>query len=493
MPPASQGQGSGTPRHSYAYFTGSGSNPTVCDETQTPTPQLGQGAVYNCFLEPNSTITLEGQDSPAYTSNLTCTTRSWSIVYSNVTPPIPYLTAQISPAGSGGGTCHQIDDEFVTLTTGNDVPQDFGAYLVQGEGAWCYSLCDGGTPQKEDALSIGIYPGLHIKDTLLNQHIENKTITHVAGQWMHIKPEMDKWGLNTCTWTMPTYFPGDAENSYVTNNSATSASPVPSTPIPNPTPSGTYDVGWYNIKAESPQQIQVACQISDGGSAPLTLTAVAQIGFETPQPNISVSYPSVVDNWTSIPDTNCYVHTGLYLGFGGACVTGSPPPGINWTYSISASDTPEQGGVIGLWQVVNSATQITQWPDPSNNQDLTSSNCADGQVPYATSQSGTRGGAQTWNVSGGWYDADGPGQLSVQGATYVELDHTFDDYLMYKPQDGADGKNSIWISLGHFQWGFQASESDPVAGMHPTVVYQTPAPVSLDNATPTPSFPGACQ
>jgi hypothetical protein len=142
-------------------------------------------------------------------------------------------------------------------------------------------------------------------------------------------------------------------------------------------------------------------------------------------------------------------------------------------------------------QIVSAATAASFARDA----DISSvSNCGDKNIPYYSGLSGMNDGVQNWNST--WTDADSPAGASLgTGASYNELDDSFDDYLMYRPPaETYRFRGSIWISLGHFNWHFSSNTSYNGSGWdQPTTVYSTPGPAPiLDTQTATPAFPNVC-
>ncbi len=324
-----------------------------------------------------------------------------------------------------------------------------------------------------------------------SSYVENQTITHIAGQWMDFKPVTSNGTIdsNSCTWTMPSYYPTDAVSNYATGSSVSSASTTP----PSPLPTGPGDVVWYNTRSEPATQISVQCNVNDGGSTSFPLTAGANLGFETPTPNLTVTYKGPVQIVSPDYYGDCTEYAPIAMGFGTGCPSNTPPPGITWSYSITTHDSAEQQpSVIGLWQIVNYSKYAYTLPTSSPSPNVVS-NCGDKNVPYVglSSSQGGRGGTQSWNVT--WYDADAPATGDLTPVTSAELKDTFDDYLMYNPPRGNTGIPSIWISLGHLQWGFDATTQKQGSGFAtPSATYSTPGPTSLDTTVVTPSFPNNC-
>jgi len=259
---------------------------------------------------------------------------------------------------------------------------------------------------------------------------------------------------------MPAYYPGHAVSSY--NISATSASPVPSTPVPA---NSTDEVMWYNTTSDPSTQMSVSCDVHTGGPTDVTLNAVSNLGFEAPTPNLNVTYGTIAVNpqYHYVPCSS----TATWLAYGDPC-TG---PGINWNYTTT-TNADEAGGQIAGWQLIHALNNSGTYPDNSViQQTLQSSDCADGGLPYFPSV----GSATPWQSD----DSPAWGAL-ITNTSYLSTataSYTFDDYFMYKPPDAANaGANpgAIWISLGHIRWAWTAQTS-----------YSAPTPAP--SASPDPS------
>jgi hypothetical protein len=252
-------------------------------------------------------------------------------------------------------------------------------------------------------------------------------------------------------------------------------------------------VTWYNDRGENPSEIVLQCEaLPHGSSTPITLEAAADLGFETPTPQLNVSYNAVFLS-TNYLSSNCQPGSPpeIAITMGMQCISASPGPGISWRYNIVANDQSEQSGHIALWQIVGNFHQdlVTNGVDNI----YAKSNCGDGNIPLTSGLSGMAGGVQNWNAT--WHDVDAPASGTLgNDMSYAELDASFDDYLMYKPPDETyNFKPSIWISLGHFNWSFTANSTNANGWSQPATTYSTPGPApSLDTAIPVPSFPNNC-
>lgn len=493
--------------HGLDEIVGSGNDPIICDRTATPDPTTGSWGNYNCFLKPNASITFAGlqmEPFPGKGPPWTCTPTAWSIQpWSQFDTIPPYLTATISPATTGQSdpSCERLDTVDVTLTSGS-VPADFDRFIIKAIGS--YSLCSGtncATGGNEEVTTFTLYPGLHLKDIELNKHIENQSVTHVAGQYNHLRVELsgppnETFAPTGCTWSMPAYFPTDAVSGYVTADKAQSAIPTQSTPIP----SGTLpppDVTWYNTRAEDPAALNVSCDVVEPTTnTTLQLTSTTNMAFETPSPHVSIAYGSIAVS-SAYHASNCpTLWDFTWLAYGDPC-TG---PGIRWTYSASA-DSAESNGSLAVWQVENSVDNSQTLNDGSTLEYIRS-NCADGGLPYIGQSSGPVSTSATWT------DVDAPAEQLISPPTwltYTRVRMTFDDFYMYRPPASLyTGTQSIWISLGHSRWGWDASTSyaspapAPSATPDPShystpIVFSQSQPASVeDTQQATPSIPTTC-
>lgn len=505
VPAVPQHVGGTSKIHPLDEVVGDGGDPIVCDRTATPNPSNGSWGNYNCFLKPNSTLTVSGLQMspwPTASSAWTCSQTSWAVVpYTNMETPPPFISGTVSPAVTGGGSsCQRLDTVSVTLSTGN-VPADFGVDPLRVYGSFTACLGSQCYPYNEEVTTFTLFPGLHIRDVELAKHVENQDFTHVAGQHMDIKAELsgpanESFGAGGCTWAMPSYFTSDAVSSYVTSDTATSASPVPSTPIPSGT--SPSDVTWYNTRAESDAQIGVSCDVIEPKTGTsLTLTSHTNVQFKTPAPTVQLTYGSVSIDST-LHDAGCVVYAlETFLTYGDPCST----PGIRWSYNVAA-DSDEASGKIATWQVISAINNVETLSDGTS-LNSAKNNCADGKLPYEGQSSGPVSSSATW------IDVDAPAlNLMAAGNPFALTAHataTFDDYYMYRAPPGPiTGSSSIWISLGHSRWGWDAATSyaspTPAPSNSPDSTHYTgpnvvslPQPSSIqDTAVATPIVPSSC-
>lgn len=321
-------------------------NPTVCAEISTPSP--GGWPNYTCYLKPNANTPLTDIETVASSgapSNYTCSAGTWTISIQQTGVPLPSPDVEVSPTttGDGNSSCSRLDQVTVTIKTGaTPLPNFDYVYVTAHEDL---TVCDSinCSSRTNTGGQIKLSQGLHIQDreSTLN-YIEGQTATQPAGQLsdlVAVSPEHEY--QSGCSWTMPAYYSTDALASYITDPHPPSAAPIPS----SPSPLATDEVSWYNDRGENPEEVVLQCEVlPNGSSTPITLKAGANLGYETPRPNIATTYNPVFVS-TNYIDSNCQasVPPATVLTMGLPCLTSSPGPGITWKYSIQTND--QQGNL----------------------------------------------------------------------------------------------------------------------------------------------------
>lgn len=500
------------PRHAM----GSPGTPTpiVCDQTQAPIPSQGTSVGYTCFLVPNGTVTIDGQNSP-YPINpfgYTCTPLTGvGPNYLNGATPPPFVTLTILPGSNSDTSCSRIDTATIRIDTDGTLLANSSGFPLQVaiNGTYCTVDCTAG--QKTETIAvISFVRNLHISDLQhLDSHshptfIEDQSVTRVAGQHMDLRADASQDINETvqgCTWTMPSYFANDALSHYATTAQAiwSSATPVPATPPP----ANATSVGWYPTKSEISAPLSIKCDVLEPDKHIVSLSASTQLAFQTPAPQPVMSYGAVsIYNGIQYPvqGAPCQSMTSYFLIYGDPCNA----PGIKWTYNVTTNQD-EAGGKIALWQIINF---YHDWGNDDKGAPVSGTqytNCADGNLPYTGQGStGPVGSGQIWSA------IDAPGMNLDPGNppyySYAHAFNTFDDYFMYAPPDSpGTGIPSIWISLGHIYWGMNAETSyigtppapgqtpDPAGWSGPNVL-ATPKPTQIqDNNVATPTVSSSCQ
>lgn len=372
-------------RRALDQIAGSGTNPTVCEVLASPDPAGKAPAHYRCYLEPNSTIKISGLTLMPNNSSYWCTAETFAGPHSGGAsgPAGLAFTASGTP---GQQACNRVDSATATISTDSTLPNDFdeASYQVQGSFQLCqvnYVNC--GTSQTQAWAYFDFMTGLHINDAVFGRHIENTSVTHVAGQRFDMSAQAPSGGppmtlgAQGCTWTMPTYYPNDAVSAY--NVSNTLASPVQSTPVPANT---TNDIIWYNTAAETPTQTSVSCDVHTGGPTDVTLAAVGNLAFKVPATTPTISYGTISVN-SQYHNGSCQV-IGTYLAYGDPCTV----PGIKWQYSTT-TDADEANGHIAVWQLIHSLNNSgTDENGTVSTDTLNPADCSDGSLPYKGTSSG---------------------------------------------------------------------------------------------------------
>lgn len=123
--------------------------------------------------------------------------------------------------------------------------------------------------------------------------------------------------------------------------------------------------------------------------------------------------------------------------------------GITWKFSVVTPNLPNASGEIGMMQLINDSTSHVV--------------SSTGVVNYTTAYTGGQywpdGGCLEYNASAhvnagqtaSWQDSDAPMEPLSKEYSAVTFSSRFADYFMYRPS----GKDSIWVTLAVYHWGFR--------------------------------------
>jgi hypothetical protein len=120
-------------------------------------------------------------------------------------------------------------------------------------------------------------------------------------------------------------------------------------------------------------------------------------------------------------------------------------PGVNWSYTAPSGGDP---GVISVFQTIDSSRTTPSKGTYGTN----GATCSDTSIPYGKIAS-----------KGSTYqDRDAPAipigdRSKPQYQGTVSFDENFYDFFMYKSNTTSGSSDSIWVQLGHLNWGWTGS------------------------------------
>ncbi len=412
-----------------------------CITLRAADPAGGSPAQIVCFLQPNASITLDNLSMHPIPGAGDCGTAVWTAALTS--QATPGLSVTVSPTTTGGArtSCDRTDTVSMTVTTDGTLPNDFPDgqehYDIKGTFCrWFDNTCEPGWV--EIAARVDFVPSIHILDQLLNKHVENTSVTAVAGQQQILQIKSPNTAdLSDCHWVMPSAFPNDAVDDYVPTD--TLSSPAPSAANLN-----TNSIRLYWIKPETQMSIQANCLIAGG---PTRLTANATYTIKAPTSSVTATYgPTGADlSYHLLNQGHCppSAVTTPWLHYGDPC---SPAvPGILSQYTVT-SDADEAGTTVMFQLIDDSRTRTTTGGITSNSS--SNGSCVDNQMQYGTPVVLAASGTAV-------FSADDSPAGGLDGYTSLRITDNFDDYFMYKPNDDSLG-HSIWIALDRLQWSWDA-------------------------------------